>query len=274
MTTSENIYNSTVLMRQKYSGGSCFAKGFSAFLSIVFAIAEVVLLILHEDIFNRNSWFEKNSTLYFSVLIILLIADLAVLIINLIKLTNLKKTFICITEVGVFGCGSSKLSFKSKPFSLCYDQITKITYNDAIVIESGGETYLCDVRKKIDVVGILGLNLIKYFKNKGEYAWICNKCGSINRYSGNTCNLCGFVRKNINTSNKKETLIKDISLVMTKCKDREEFIDAMSLIGYSVNWDDSVREITYICSDGQCFSDKSLGDNNYLYSNMDNNFNK
>lgn len=269
---NDSIYNSTVLLRQGYSKSSCAGRVFAIILSIIFGIIEFVLLILKDDIFKKNEWFKSNSDIVSVALIVLLVADITVIVLNLIKVSNLKKTFVCVTYIGVYGRGCSNLFFKSKPFTLYYNQITKIIFNDYVIIESGGETYKCDIGKVIDVVGKISISLIKYYKNRGGYVWICNKCGSVNTYCGDTCNSCGYMNKSTNQNGVKEILKKDISLTASRCRNKDEFIKAMAVIGYSVEWNEEVNEVFFICKNGIKLSSSSLGDSRYLLENIESSF--
>lgn len=61
MTDTRNIYNSTVQIRQDYRKGAVASRTFLTVLSVIFAVVELVLLILYNEIFDNALWFMEKS---------------------------------------------------------------------------------------------------------------------------------------------------------------------------------------------------------------------
>lgn len=264
MTDTRNIYNSTVQIRQDYRKGAVASRTFLTVLSVIFAVVELVLLILYNEIFDNALWFMEKSKLVIFILSLLLVLDIVYIITSAIRISCIKKSFICVTDEGIYGLGCSKSFYKSKPFALYYNQITKVSVKDVLTVESGGESYNLDVRKMTDVISHLTINLVTYYKNLGGFVWICDKCGSVNAYYGEVCNCCGYVRKVKSKDDKKSVLINDIIMTAPKCHNKDEFVKAMSIIGYTLVWNENNNEILFICANGQKFMDTSLGDSRCL----------
>ena len=268
MTDNRNIYNSAVQIRQDYRKGAVALSTFLTVLSVIFAVAELVLLILYNDIFDNVLWFMEKSKLVIFILSLLLVLDIVYIITSSIRISCIKKSFICVTDEGVYGLGCSKSFYKSKPFALYYNQITKLSVKDALTIESGGESYNLDVRKMTDVIASLTVNLVSYYKKSGNFVWICDKCGSVNAYNGEVCNSCGYVRKLKPQNDKRAVLINDIIMTAPKCHNKDEFVKAMSVIGYTLVWNEANNAIFFICSNGQKYLDTSLGDSRCLLQSI------
>ena len=58
-------------------------------------------------------------------------------------------------------------------------------------------------------------------------------------------------------------LINDIDTAMTQAGDRREFCDILASVGYTVNWTDTRKYITFTCPNGRKVRDNKLHDNKY-----------
>ena len=58
-------------------------------------------------------------------------------------------------------------------------------------------------------------------------------------------------------------LINDIDTAMTQAGDRREFCDILASVGYTVNWTDERKYITFTCPNGRKVRDNKLHDNKY-----------
>lgn len=72
----------------------------------------------------------------------------------------------------------------------------------------------------------------------------------------------------------KMKLINSIDSCIEQSESKQGFIDKMNKLGYSVNWSDNRKFITYTTSEGQKCRDKRLHDEKYLKDNMEIAFNK
>lgn len=64
-------------------------------------------------------------------------------------------------------------------------------------------------------------------------------------------------------------LINDIDTAMTQAGDRREFCDILASVGYSVNWTDTRKYITFTCPNGRKVRDNKLHDNKYTKENLE-----
>lgn len=67
----------------------------------------------------------------------------------------------------------------------------------------------------------------------------------------------------------KFQLINDIDTAMTQAGDRREFCDILASVGYSVNWTDTRKYITFTCPNGRKVRDNKLHDNKYTKENLE-----
>ena len=140
---STEIYNSKIILKQEKSSsqviGSCVGIGITAVLFAIF----FALYATCDGNFSNNPFSRFNTSelnVIKTLLMIGMISGLVNMIISGIKTAVIKKTFICITEKGVYGSGGSSLYFASKTFTLGYNQITNVTVQGiSVIIESGGE---------------------------------------------------------------------------------------------------------------------------------------
>ena len=70
----------------------------------------------------------------------------------------------------------------------------------------------------------------------------------------------------------KLQLINDIDAVMTQAGDRREFCDILASVGYTVNWTDTRKYITFTCPNGRKVRDNKLHDNKYTKENLEDEF--
>ncbi len=70
----------------------------------------------------------------------------------------------------------------------------------------------------------------------------------------------------------KFQLINDIDAVMTQAGDRREFCDILASVGYTVNWTDTRKYITFTCPNGRKVRDNKLHDNKYTKENLEDEF--
>ncbi len=61
----------------------------------------------------------------------------------------------------------------------------------------------------------------------------------------------------------KFQLINDIDAAMTQAGDKREFCDILASVGYTVNWTDTRKYITFTCPNGMKVRDNRLHDNKY-----------
>ena len=67
----------------------------------------------------------------------------------------------------------------------------------------------------------------------------------------------------------KFQLINDIDTAMTQAGDRREFCDILASVGYTVNWTDTRKYITFTCPNGRKVRDNKLHDNKYTKENLE-----
>ena len=68
----------------------------------------------------------------------------------------------------------------------------------------------------------------------------------------------------------KQKLAEDIDKSMEYSGSREEFVRAMSILGYRMTWTDERKHLTFHCPNGRSCRDKSLPDEKYLKKNIEN----
>jgi len=71
----------------------------------------------------------------------------------------------------------------------------------------------------------------------------------------------------------KQKLAEDIDKSMEYSGSREEFVRAMSILGYRMTWTDERKYLTFHCPNGRSCRDKSLPDEKYLKKNIENELN-
>lgn len=71
----------------------------------------------------------------------------------------------------------------------------------------------------------------------------------------------------------KQKLAEDIDKSMEYSGSRDEFVRAMSILGYRMTWTDERKYLTFHCPNGRSFRDKSLPDEKYLKKNIENELN-
>lgn len=67
----------------------------------------------------------------------------------------------------------------------------------------------------------------------------------------------------------KFQLINDIDVAMTQAGDKREFCDILASVGYTVNWTDTRKYITFTCPNGMKVRDKKLHDTKYTKENLE-----
>lgn len=68
----------------------------------------------------------------------------------------------------------------------------------------------------------------------------------------------------------KQKLAEDIDKSMEYSDSRDEFVRAMSILGYRMTWTDERKYLTFHCPNGRSCRDKSLFDEKYLKNNIEN----
>ena len=68
----------------------------------------------------------------------------------------------------------------------------------------------------------------------------------------------------------KQKLAEDIDKSMEYSGSRDEFVRAMSILGYRMTWTDERKYLTFHCPNGRSCRDKSLHDEKYLKKNIEN----
>jgi len=68
----------------------------------------------------------------------------------------------------------------------------------------------------------------------------------------------------------KQKLAEDIDKSMEYSGSRDEFVRAMSILGYRMTWTDERKHLTFHCPNGRSCRDKSLFDEKYLKNNIEN----
>lgn len=71
----------------------------------------------------------------------------------------------------------------------------------------------------------------------------------------------------------KQKLAEDIDKSMEYSGSREEFVRAMSILGYRMTWTDERKYLTFHCPNGRSCRDKSLHDEKYMKKNIENELN-
>ena len=71
----------------------------------------------------------------------------------------------------------------------------------------------------------------------------------------------------------KQKLAEDIDKSMEYSGSRDEFVRAMSILGYRMTWTDERKYLTFHCPNGRSCRDKSLYDEKYLKKNIENELN-
>ena len=67
----------------------------------------------------------------------------------------------------------------------------------------------------------------------------------------------------------KEKLAKDIEQAMEYSDSRDEFVRAMSILGYRMTWTDERKYLTFHCPNGRSCRDIKLQDDKYLKDNIE-----
>ncbi len=68
----------------------------------------------------------------------------------------------------------------------------------------------------------------------------------------------------------KQKLAEDIDKSMEYSGSRDEFVRAMSILGYRMTWTDERKYLTFHCPNGRSCRDKSLPDEKYMKKNIEN----
>lgn len=68
----------------------------------------------------------------------------------------------------------------------------------------------------------------------------------------------------------KQKLAEDIDKSMEYSGSRDEFVRAMSILGYRMTWTDERKHLTFHCPNGRSCRDKSLHDEKYMKKNIEN----
>ena len=71
----------------------------------------------------------------------------------------------------------------------------------------------------------------------------------------------------------KQKLAEDIDKSMEYSGSRDEFVRAMSILGYRMTWTDERKYLTFHCPNGRSCRDKSLHDEKYMKKNIENELN-
>ena len=152
MNISEaDVKRSKVLCRVNFSKSNIFAEIIGL---IILSISEMILLYHYLSPVKSSRYSSNYETeqsikyIFLGLCIIFFICSILILI----RIHTLKNSFICLTELGVFGTGEKCFCLSSHPFALPYDQITRIYHkNDSVYLESGGIKYCCTVKKSYEI---------------------------------------------------------------------------------------------------------------------------
>ncbi len=149
--TDADVKRSKTICRIGCSKSNIFAETVGY---VIFSICELIFFCFfikpNEEYMYSDAYDLENIKKYafLALAIIFLICGILILI----RIHSLKKSFICLTELGVYGSGGKCCYLSSHPFTLPYDQITDIfCKNDSVCIESGGIKYICIVKKAKEV---------------------------------------------------------------------------------------------------------------------------
>ena len=126
---------------------------------------------------------------------VLIAAEAALLIFIITRIRVTLSCFAVITENGVYGRGIADKKRRIEVFSFAYENITSAYRSGVVIIESEDRELQCDVGKKIETVGAIRIELMKYYKEKGVNAWVCRKCGRVHTTPSIKCERCGRLRK-------------------------------------------------------------------------------
>ena len=77
-------------------------------------------------------------------------------------------------------------------------------------------------------------------------------------------------RARMRGSSWKQKLAEDIEKSMEYSGSRDEFVRAMSILGYRMTWTDERKYLTFHCPNGRSCRDKSLSDEKYMKENIEN----
>ena len=77
-------------------------------------------------------------------------------------------------------------------------------------------------------------------------------------------------RARMRGSSWKQKLAEDIEKSMEYSGSREEFVRAMSILGYRMTWTDERKYLTFHCPNGRSCRDKSLHDEKYMKKSIEN----
>lgn len=117
-------------------------------------------------------------------------------IVVLIKIPALKKSFVCVTENGIYGIGGKSFYFSTQSFTIPADQITNISEKgNRIIIESGGNNYPCAVENVSEAIN--KITLLNNFNGtcsvvNSDYSDFvdCPICGKVNSSKNEYCYNC------------------------------------------------------------------------------------
>lgn len=154
MNISEaDVKRSRTICRIGYSKSNIFAEAVGY---LIVSICEIIFLYNYFSRIKVSKYSEYydieiiKKYIFLALSIIFFICGILILI----RIYTLKKSFICLTELGIYGSGGKCFYLSSHPFTLPYDQITNVyCKNDSVCIENGGIKYICTVRKPIEVTG-------------------------------------------------------------------------------------------------------------------------
>ncbi len=144
-------YNSNIIYRAKSSTGVFGRYIFLIFLFTVFFAVEVSVSIFTDEIF-RKSLYSSERDFVRILLIIAAITDAFIIIIMTIKANNVRSSYLCVTESGIYGQGCSRTCVQKMPFNLTFNQITNLKVDsENVYIESAEAKYKCPVSKPYDI---------------------------------------------------------------------------------------------------------------------------
>ncbi|WP_294467715.1 hypothetical protein [uncultured Ruminococcus sp.] len=191
--SADDVRRSNVKYRYNYRKSTIATQIFSF---IILIVTSAFLITSYLSPIKASIWTEKYDIarnmkpIFFLIGILFFILSIVVLI----KIPALKKSFLCITENGIFGIGGKAFFFATQSFTIPSDQITNVKKKgNSVVIESGGNSYQCIIQ---DAQGaFLRISALRNSatKNDDTKTWVCPKCGKINQNYVGSCG-CGEIK--------------------------------------------------------------------------------
>lgn len=218
--SADEVRRAKVLNRYEYKKTSVVVQ-LVAF--IIFVINDVVLFFNYLAPMKTSIWETSKYTAeqrMKTIYLFLSIVGFFLAVLVFIKVPALKKTTLCITEKGVYGCAGKAFYFSTQSFTIPLDQITRVyAKGNSLFIESGGTNYQCIIESSFHAEMRIRDLLFKGKTESSDYnakdnqmrndsgtiftqvaptgnQWKCSNCGRVNDDFVGTCG-CG-TQKNSN----------------------------------------------------------------------------